>query len=149
MGALSNSGRRTANYIGFYKGLQSAGSAVTWALDSHKIYYMSEYASNFGLLAGSLLIAAPVIFLKLKNTVRLEGDILNTGESIEEVQPKPELTEYTKSNHGRCHARVRAAQSSRIIQVYRERSDSTPTPSYLIFRPLTPNTKTHDPQKIV
>ncbi|KAI0999451.1 UNC93-like protein [Podosphaera aphanis] len=100
MGALSNSGRRTANYIGFYKGLQSAGSAVTWALDLRKISYMSEYASNVGLLIGSLLIAAPVIFLKLKNTVDLEGDLANTGIDIEKVKPKPELAGCTPREAG-------------------------------------------------
>ncbi|KHJ33210.1 putative duf895 domain membrane protein [Erysiphe necator] len=106
MGALSNSGRRIANYIGFYKGLQSAGSAVTWAIDSHKINYMSEYASNFGLLSGSLLIAAPMIFFKLKNTANLEGDILNTGEDIEKVRPKLELTDNTTSKQVSYRART-------------------------------------------
>lgn len=106
MGALSNSGRRTANYIGFYKGLQSAGSAVTWAVDSQKIHYMSEYASNFGLLSGSLLIAAPVIFFKLKNTADLEGDILNTGEDIGKVRPKLESGDYPTSKQDPYRART-------------------------------------------
>ncbi len=33
MGALSNSGRKAANIVGFYKGIQSAGGAVSWRLD--------------------------------------------------------------------------------------------------------------------
>ena len=32
MGALTNNGRKLANFAGFYKGIQSAGSAVTWAI---------------------------------------------------------------------------------------------------------------------
>ncbi|TQS37831.1 hypothetical protein Golomagni_01682 [Golovinomyces magnicellulatus] len=149
MGALSNSGRRTANYIGFYKGFQSAGSAVTWALDSHKILYMSEYASNFGLLAGSLLIAAPAIFLKLKNTVDLESDIANTGENIEEVRPKNELTDCIVSEHDRCKARTHVSRHNGDFRVHRERSISTPTPCPLKIRPLTPERGPYNLTKMV
>ncbi|XMA16626.1 hypothetical protein WAI453_009417 [Rhynchosporium graminicola] len=87
MGALSNSGRRTANYVGFYKGIQSAGAAVMWALDSRKMPFMNELASNWGLLAGSLLCAAPVIFLKIKDTVTVEEDLAGTDETLADVLP--------------------------------------------------------------
>jgi hypothetical protein len=30
MGALSNNSRTLANFAGFYKGVQSAGAAITW-----------------------------------------------------------------------------------------------------------------------
>ena len=94
MGALSNSGRRTANYIGFYKGIQSAGAAVMWSLDSRKISYMAEFASNWGLLSGALVIAAPVIFWKIKDHVTVEEDLKNTDETLADVLPQghPEKT---------------------------------------------------------
>jgi len=94
MGALSNSGRRTANYIGFYKGIQSAGAAVMWSLDSRKISYMAEFASNWGLLSGALVIAAPVIFWKIKDHVTVEEDLRNTDETLADVLPQghPEKT---------------------------------------------------------
>ena len=31
MGSLTNNSRKLANFAGFYKGIQSAGAAVTWA----------------------------------------------------------------------------------------------------------------------
>jgi len=94
MGALSNSGRRTANYIGFYKGIQSAGAAVMWSLDSRKVSYMAEFASNWGLLSGALVIAAPVIFWKIKDHVTIEEDLKNTDETLADVLPQghPEKT---------------------------------------------------------
>lgn len=46
MGALSNSGRKTANMAGFYKGIQSAGAAVFWALDGHKVAYRTLYIAT-------------------------------------------------------------------------------------------------------
>lgn len=87
MGALGNSGRKLANLAGFYKGLQSAGSAVMWALDSKKIPFMNEYASNFGLLCGSILVAVPVVFFKIKDHVPVEDELAGTGETLEDVLP--------------------------------------------------------------
>ncbi|KKA19396.1 Uncharacterized protein T310_6643, partial [Rasamsonia emersonii CBS 393.64] len=87
MGALSNSGRKTANYVGFYKGIQSAGAAVMWSLDSNKLSYMAEFASNWGLLCGALVVASPVIFLRIKDHVSVEEDLKDTDETLEDVLP--------------------------------------------------------------
>lgn len=88
MGALSNSGRRSANYVGFYKGIQSAGAAVMWSMDSNKVSYIAEFASNWGLLSGSLLIAAPVIFMKIQDHVSVEADLAGTDETLADVLPQ-------------------------------------------------------------
>ncbi len=88
MGALSNSGRKTANFAGFYKGIQSAGAAIFWAIDSKpNVTYMAEFACSWGLLAGSLLIASPVIFLKIKDHVTVEEDLTFSDETIADVLP--------------------------------------------------------------
>lgn len=88
MGALSNSGRRSANYVGFYKGIQSAGAAVMWSLDSHKLSFKNEFISNWVLLSASLICAAPVIFLKIKDHVTVEEDLKGTDETLEDVLPQ-------------------------------------------------------------
>jgi len=87
MGALSNSGRRSANYVGFYKGIQSAGAAVIWSLDSNKLSFMNEFASTWGLLAGSLVVAIPVIFMKIKDHISVEEDLLFSDETLQDVLP--------------------------------------------------------------
>jgi len=91
IGALSNSGRRSANYVGFYKGIQSAGAAVMWSLDSNKISFMSEFISNWALLSASLIIAAPIIFLRIKDTVSVEADLAGTDETLADVLPPSAL----------------------------------------------------------
>ncbi|KAL6705741.1 hypothetical protein ACN47E_006378 [Coniothyrium glycines] len=91
MGALTNNGRKLANFAGFYKGIQSAGGAITWRLDDIKIPYMSMFASNWGLLAGSMLIALPVILWKVEDTVSLEKDVAFTDETVAEVAPKAHI----------------------------------------------------------
>lgn len=87
MGALTNSGRRTANYIGLYKGIQSAGSAVMWSLDSRKISFMGEFISNWVLLSVSLVIALPIVFRRISDHSSLEGDLEGTGETIADIIP--------------------------------------------------------------
>ncbi|KAJ5494874.1 Major facilitator superfamily domain general substrate transporter [Penicillium fimorum] len=87
IGTISNSGRKSANYVGFYKGIQSAGAGVMWAWDSTHPAYMSEFASNWGLLAGSVICAAPFIWLKIKDHVDVEEDLVGTDEKLEDVKP--------------------------------------------------------------
>ncbi|KAK4183572.1 major facilitator superfamily domain-containing protein [Podospora australis] len=93
MGALSNSGRKAANLAGFYKGIQSAGAAVFWRLDGLKKPYNTIFGVTWGLLGAALIFAAPVIWLKIKDTVSLEEDLKFSDETAEDVtvntkQPK-------------------------------------------------------------
>jgi hypothetical protein len=48
---------------------------------------MTEFATAWGLLAGSMVVAAPVIWLAIKDTVDLEEDLKFSDETIEEVAP--------------------------------------------------------------
>ncbi|KAL1800877.1 hypothetical protein ACET3X_001219 [Alternaria dauci] len=88
MGALTNNSRKLANFAGFYKGIQSAGGAITWRMDDTKVAYMTMFASNWGLLAGSLVVALPVILWKVEDTVAIEKDVAFTDETVAEVAPK-------------------------------------------------------------
>lgn len=89
MGAMSNNSRKLANYAGFYKGIQSAGAAIMWRLDGLKYPYMTEFASCWGLLAGSLVCAIPVMIIKIRNTVPLEEDLKFTDETVDDIVAKP------------------------------------------------------------
>ena len=85
MGAITNNSRKLANFAGFYKGIQSAGAAIIWRMDGRKVPYMSLFISCWVLLAGSLVIALPVMLLKIKDTVPIEEDLKFTDETIEDV----------------------------------------------------------------
>lgn len=100
MGALTNNGRKLANFAGFYKGIQSAGAAVAFRIDALGVPYMDEFASNWGLLAGSLLLAAPVIWLKVRDTVPLEEDLKFSDETLEDVKPTIATEGYTVPAEG-------------------------------------------------
>lgn len=94
MGALSNNGRKLANFAGFYKGIQSAGGAIAASIDARNVPFMTEFATNWGLLAGSLVIAAPVIFYYVKDTTPLEEDLKFSDETVAEVAPSSVVAEY-------------------------------------------------------
>ncbi|KAJ8206191.1 hypothetical protein LV159_008953 [Aspergillus fumigatus] len=85
MGSLTNNGRKLANFAGFYKGIQSAGAAGMWRMDAEKTPFMTQFASCWGLLVGSLLIASPIIFFKIKDHVDVEEDLKFSDETTEDV----------------------------------------------------------------
>jgi hypothetical protein len=87
MGALTNNSRKLANFAGFYKGIQSAGSAVIWRLDSNNVPLMNLLASCWGLLVGGLVFALPLILTKIKDHVPIEEDLKFSDETIEDVAP--------------------------------------------------------------
>jgi hypothetical protein len=87
MGALTNNGRKLANFAGFYKGIQSAGAAIIWRLDSNEVPFMNLLASCWALLAGGLLLALPLVLTKIKDTVTLEEDLQFTDETLADVAP--------------------------------------------------------------
>jgi len=87
MGSLTNNGRKLACFTGFYKGIQSAGGAISPQLDANNVSFMAQFAANWGMLAGSLLIAAPVIWTKVKDTTDLDEDLKFTDETRADVLP--------------------------------------------------------------
>lgn len=87
MGSLTNNSRKLANFTGFYKGIQSAGGAIAPVLDTNKVAYMTQFAINWGLLAGSLVVAAPVIWIKVQDTTDLEEDLKFSDETVADVAP--------------------------------------------------------------
>ena len=58
---------------------------------------MNEFASNWALLAGSLLIAAPVILTKIKDTVPIEEDLKFSDETLEDVKGPGTDTELART----------------------------------------------------
>jgi len=106
MGALSNSGRKTANFAGFYKGIQSAGAAICWSIDARKTEYDNQFFSCWGLLIFSLVCAAPVIWLKIKDTVPVEEDLQGTDETVQDVMPTTKLGDEHRHDTELADAKV-------------------------------------------
>jgi hypothetical protein len=89
MGAITNNGRKLANFAGFYKGIQSAGAAITPGIDNAGTPYMTEFASTWGLLAGSIIFAMPVVWMKVTDHTPVEEDLKFTDETMADVAAVP------------------------------------------------------------
>lgn len=69
VGALTNNDRKLANFAGFYKGVQSAGGAVSFRINTLAVSSVNELVACWVLLAVSLLVAVPTIIRKVHDKV--------------------------------------------------------------------------------
>jgi hypothetical protein len=67
MGALSNDSAHLAHLVGFYKSVQSAGSAGVFRLDANKTLYMVELAVTWALCGFAILCIIPAVYLHVKD----------------------------------------------------------------------------------
>ena len=67
IGALTNDSRKLANFAGFYKGIQSAGGAVSFRVNTLGISSVNELVTCWALLTASLFIAALAIIRKIRD----------------------------------------------------------------------------------
>ncbi|KAI8649838.1 UNC93-like protein [Fusarium keratoplasticum] len=92
MGALSNSSSRLAYFAGMYKGLQSAGAAIMYRLDSLKKPYMSLFISNWALLPASLILALPVAYYMVHEHSDVDlGHEPNVSPDTKSEKPSDEM----------------------------------------------------------
>lgn len=67
-------------------------------MDAQKTPFMTEFASCWGLLVGSLFIASPVIFFKIKEHVDVEDDLEFSDEKRQDVIGVP-VNEQSTNEH--------------------------------------------------
>ncbi|XP_062186285.1 UNC93-like protein 1 [Phragmites australis] len=92
IGALANDSQILSRYVGFYKGVQSAGAAVAWQLDTHKTSLISQLVVNWGLMTVSYPLLALLVFLAVK-------DEDNSISSVEDGKEKDSKLSAPTSFH--------------------------------------------------
>lgn len=89
IGTESNDSTRAAILVSAYKSLQAAGSAMAWRLNAQGVAPMSQFAMNWGLCIGSMLIVLPSVWTVTKTTVaseETEAKVINSkGDDEEEL----------------------------------------------------------------
>ncbi len=58
-----------------------------WRLDALKTPYINEFASCWALLGGSLLIALPLVIIRIKDHVTVEEDLQFSDQVKADVAP--------------------------------------------------------------
>lgn len=56
-------------------------------MDALDTSFMREFAACWGILAGSLVIASPVVFFRIKDHTDVEEDLKFSDETLNEVAP--------------------------------------------------------------
>ncbi|XP_059667337.1 UNC93-like protein 1 [Cornus florida] len=74
IGALADDSETLSRYTGFYKGVQSAGGAVAWQVDTHKVSFLSQLVMNWSLTTISYPLLALLIFLAVKDDTKAEQE---------------------------------------------------------------------------
>ncbi|RKP07601.1 UNC93-like protein [Thamnocephalis sphaerospora] len=67
MGALTNDPSVLARYAGLYKGIQSAGGAISWAIDMAEVSYLTQLIINWGILVAAIP-SAYIVARQVKDT---------------------------------------------------------------------------------
>ncbi|KAL2838270.1 major facilitator superfamily domain-containing protein [Aspergillus pseudoustus] len=62
IGAQSHSPTVNAVVVGAYSALKPAGGAMAWRINAEKVSGMTQFAMNWGLSIGSLLVAIPTVW---------------------------------------------------------------------------------------
>jgi len=92
IGALANDSQVLSRYVGFYKGVQSAGAAVAWQVDRKKASLVSQLIVNWGLMTISYPLLALLVFLAVK-------DEDNSVSSVEDGKEKDSKLSAPSSFH--------------------------------------------------
>ncbi|KAI3457913.1 hypothetical protein Pfo_014575 [Paulownia fortunei] len=72
IGALADDTEILSRYTGFYKGVQSAGAAVAWQIDTHKVPFLNELITNWALMTVSYPLLALLIIRAVKDDNEVE-----------------------------------------------------------------------------
>lgn len=88
IGARSNSPAATAILVGGYKTFQSAGGAMAWRINALKKPALTQFAMDWGLCMGSLVIAIPTVLSITSTNVDSEA-VSSTIVKGEQEDTKP------------------------------------------------------------
>ncbi|KIJ70444.1 hypothetical protein HYDPIDRAFT_105168 [Hydnomerulius pinastri MD-312] len=78
LGAMSNDLAKLAVFIGFYKGIQSAGAAGAWRADAVLLPYMNIFISTWVLCAAGMVFALPMIYYRIKDHTGPDDETLES-----------------------------------------------------------------------
>ena len=67
-------------YTGFYKGVQSAGGAVAWQIDSHNVSFLSQLIANWGMTTLSYPLLAVLVLLAVNEDNTIEEGTSKEGD---------------------------------------------------------------------
>ncbi|XP_071725236.1 UNC93-like protein 1, partial [Rutidosis leptorrhynchoides] len=74
IGALADDSEILSRYSGFYRGVQSAGAAVAWQVDTRKVSFLSQLIVSWSLITISYPMLMLLVYLAVKDDKEPSGD---------------------------------------------------------------------------
>lgn len=87
IGALADDSEVLSRYAGFYKGVQSAGAAVSWQVDAHSAPFLSQLIVNWALCTISYPLLAVLVILAVKDDEEEDGGGEGGEGKVKSVMP--------------------------------------------------------------
>ncbi|KDP46013.1 hypothetical protein JCGZ_14920 [Jatropha curcas] len=92
IGALADDSEILSRYVGFYKGVQSAGAAVAWQVDTNKVPMLSQLIVNWSLTTISYPLLILLVMLAVKDdhnkdTVTYTNELANPAPAEDSTKP--------------------------------------------------------------
>ncbi|KAF7149003.1 hypothetical protein RHSIM_Rhsim03G0217900 [Rhododendron simsii] len=87
IGALADDSETLSRYTGFYKGVQSAGGAVAWQVDVHKVPFLNQLIANWVMTTVSYPLLVVLVLLAVKDYHKVEGEANSKGADFSPAIP--------------------------------------------------------------
>uniref|UniRef100_A0A6N2LPE5 Uncharacterized protein n=1 Tax=Salix viminalis TaxID=40686 RepID=A0A6N2LPE5_SALVM len=87
IGALADDSEILSRYAGFYKGVQSAGAAIAWQVDTHKVPLLAQLIVNWSLTTVSYPLLIILVMLAVKDEKK--GDEASANPASVDKDSKP------------------------------------------------------------
>ncbi|WOG92729.1 hypothetical protein DCAR_0312004 [Daucus carota subsp. sativus] len=92
IGALADDSAILSRYTGFYKGVQSAGAAVAWQVDTRNVSFLSQLAVNWSLCTISYPLLAILVILAVKDESKVEEGTRNEAAHSDSITDSKDNT---------------------------------------------------------
>nr|KAJ0222356.1 hypothetical protein LSAT_V11C200051900 [Lactuca sativa] len=100
IGALADDSAILSRYVGFYKGVQSAGGAVAWQIDTHKVPYMTQLIVNWVLTTVSYPLLALLVIKAVKDEDKVTEEESPSGFPNAVKESKADFTKSVEESNG-------------------------------------------------
>lgn len=84
LGALCNTPKEAARFVGVYKSMQCVGGAIAFRLTANHLSERKQFISNWAIVAGALVCALPAV-LKVTEPTEMEA----RGEFLSQEEDRP------------------------------------------------------------
>lgn len=104
LGALCNTPKEAARYVGVYKSLQCVGGAVAFRLTANHLAPMKQFTFNWAMTGAALLVALPAVIMVTEPTeMEARGEFLSQEEDLPGAKTKLQAAEQHQNHNFQIH----------------------------------------------